>query len=361
MNPTSSAFELARQLAEKAKQRSAEREEEDKRRVAEEERTASEQRDLAAQSEAVSLQLPLSLRFDLLDQERYALPNSFARGGLFAAVKDGNKRVMMREEPIHSLSSYEILYTGDQLNQSDLDVLMALITQSRQQPLGDVVTFTAYSILRRMGWNVNAEGYSRLRESLLRLQRAQVQVKQLRKGKRPISYTGSFINNFLEADERAIDRSGDHQVSKSHWTLRIDAGLSCLFGDEDVTLGLWYLRTKLDGRSPLAQYLMTFFMTHREPLPLSVGKIKELSGSKEKNESNFIYRLENALRKLVQIGFLKSYAIEGSSGTRAMSKVVKVRRVEQEVLTKLARAERARRHGEPTDVQALLQVKTVPA
>lgn len=348
MHTTSSAIERVTALAKEVQDRRA-------KELEEAQRLATEQANRAAELEIANLQLPLSLRFDQLDQDSYPLPNSLARGGLFAAVKDGNKRTMLREEAIQTLSNYEVRYTGDQLNQSDLDVLMALLTQSRKQPLGDVVTFTAYSILRRMRWNLNSEGYGRLRDSLLRLQRAQVQIKHMRKGKRPISYTGSFINNFIEADDRPLERSADNQVEKSHWTLRIDADLSRLFGDEEVTLGLWYFRKKLDGRMPLAQYLMSFFMTHREPIPLSVGKLRELCGSKEKNESNFIYRLEKALTKLVKIGFLKSFSIEGAAATRAMNHIVKVVRVDPATISRLARAERALQHGEPVDVQGLLE------
>jgi TrfA protein len=293
------------------------------------------------------LQLSLGLRFEQLNESRYPMPNSFARGGLFAAVKDGKApRAMLREKTIVTTSQYDILYTGDQLNQSDLDVLMALLTHSRERPLGELVSFTAYSILRHMKWALNAEGYQRLRESLLRLQRAQVQISVKREGRRPIKFAGSFINNFIEDDKRPICADGDNDVGRSHWTLRFDGELSRLFGDDQVTLGLWYFRRKVDGRMPLAQHLLSFYVTHKEPIPLTVAKLRELSGTTEKNESNFVIRLEKALAKLVDIGFLKSFRIINDRRTSSMNYMVHVERVDAETVARLARAERDARGRE---------------
>ncbi len=302
------------------------------------------------QASQLVLALPLSSRFESLHDGMYPMSNALARGGLFAAVKDRD-RVMLRDRVVKSLSNYSVTYTGDQLNQSDLDVLMAVICEARDQPMGNRVTFTAYRVLKRMGWTHNTESYSRLRECLKRLQRAQVTIEFNRENKRAVRYTGSFIKDFLEADERPVGSQHDAKLERSHWNLNLDDRFSSLFANDEVTLGVWHIRTQLDGRMPLAQFLHSFYSTHAEPLPLTVGKLRELSESAEKNGSNFIYRLEKALQKLVKIGFLKSFLIEKSNATYdSLSMIVKVRRIPPPVLAQRAR-ERLRSKGSSRTVQ----------
>lgn len=283
------------------------------------------------------LALPLAERFEQLHEGTYPMSNALARGGLFAAVKDRD-RVMLRDKVVRSLSNYSVRFTGDQLNQSDLDVLMAVICEAREQPMGNRVHFTAYRMLKRMGWTHNTDSYARLRECVKRLQRAQVTVEFHRDNKRNLRWTGSFINDFIEADERPLGIEHDAKLEKSHWNLNLDERLSSLFANDEVTLCVWHIRTQLDGRMPLAQFLHSFYSTHEFPLPISVGKLRELSESVEKNASNFIYRLTRALDKLVEIGFLKSYAIDGNPHAKdSLSKIVKVIRVPPSVLAERAR------------------------
>lgn len=306
-------------------------------RVREVEEAATNKHLEAEQAAQLVLSLPLSSRFDSLHDGVYLMSNVLARGGLFAAVKDRD-RLLLREKVVKSLSNYQVTYTGDQLNQSDLDVLMAVICEARDQPMGDRVAFTAYRVLKRMSWNHNTESYSRLRECLKRLQRAQVTIEFRRDNKRNVRYTGSFIKDFTEADERPLGHVHDAKLERSHWNVNLDERFSTLFANDEVTLGVWHIRTQLDGRMPLAQFLHSFYSTHAEPIPMTVGRLRELSESAEKNASNFIYRLENALRKLVKIGFLKSYSIDRSNQTTdSLSMVVKVSRVPPSVLAQRAR------------------------
>ena len=314
-------------------------------RVREVEEASATKQVEAEQAAQLVLSLPLSSRFDSLHDGVYLMSNVLARGGLFAAVKDRD-RLLLREKVVKSLSNYQVTYTGDQLNQSDLDVLMAVICEARDQPMGDRVGFTAYRVLKRMGWTHNTDSYARLRECLKRLQRAQVTIEFKRDNKRSVRYTGSFIKDFAEADNRPLGRENDSKLDRSHWNVNLDERFSTLFANDEVTLGVWHIRTQLDGRMPLAQFLHSFYSTHAEPIPMTVGKLRELSESAEKNASNFIYRLENALRKLVKIGFLKSYSIDRTTQTiDSLSMLVKVSRVPPSVLAQRARERLRGREG----------------
>ena len=290
---------------------------------------------------------PLDKRFPLLDGSNYPLPNSIARSALFAAVKEAN-REMLREHPIQSLQNYQIKYTGDQLNQSDLDVFMALLCEQVEAPFGDRIFFTAYSLLKRMNWSANSDGYKRLVDSIKRLQRAQIEISYLRgeEGRHPVRYVGSFVANFVERDDRAL-KGETGELGKSQWMVQLDPRLTHLFVNEEVTLGLWYLRKKIDGRQPLAQYLLNFLITHKKPVPMTFRQLKALSASAERNETNFVYRVEKALTKLIELGVLKKWWwTEGKTPDR-IDRLVHVERVDPAILARRARDEMQKRRQSP--------------
>lgn len=308
-------------------------------RARREEQAAKRAAQLKADEEMFSSSL--EKRIPLLDGTNYPLPNCFARSALFAAVKESD-REMLRDQKIFSLQNYEITYTGDQLNQSDLDVFMALLCERMNTPFGEEVFFSAYSILRRMNWSANSVGYERLEQCIKRLQRAQIEVRYNRgeEDKHPVRYVGSFVKNFLESDDRPLRVAGtEREFAKSRWVVRMDVELTKLFVNEDVTLGLWYLRRKIDGRQPLAQYLLSYLITHKKPLPVTFRMIKELSGSSERNETNFVYRAEKALTTLVAIGVLKRWWVTDGRSKSRIDRVIHVERVDPAVLARRARDE----------------------
>ena len=69
----------------------------------------------------------------------------------------------------------------------------------------------------------------------------------------------------------------------------------------------WEQRKRLGGKSALALWLHTFLSSHEKPYAISVAKYYELSGSKSSNMSEFRSRLEKAMNKLIEVGFLESW------------------------------------------------------
>jgi len=336
---TSKALTIAERFAQSARERQAA-----KARQEVEERNAARSARLKADLD--SLQQPLNVRLPILaDPNTYPLPNSFARSALFAAVKDSD-RAVLREVSVFALGNYQIRYTGDQLNQSDLDVFMAVLCESYDQPLGATIYFNGYGLLKRMNWSTNSISYQRLLASLKRLQRAQVEVEYTRgpDGDRTkVLYVGSFLKNFTEVDARKTIEGGE-ALKSTRWVVELDQKLSELFVNEDTTIGLWSIRKKIDGRQPLAQHLLSFYQTHENPIPMACEFFKQLVGGTDANETNFVYRLEAALDKLVAIGFLKAWWYKDEDKARlAIKRKVHVERIPPKVLGERARIEIRRR------------------
>ncbi len=78
------------------------------------------------------------------------VPNGVLRSALFGAIKKGPRRYLSRER-IASLEGVEILYTGERLDQGDLDVWQAVLHIARLQGLGDECRATAYQLLKILG------------------------------------------------------------------------------------------------------------------------------------------------------------------------------------------------------------------
>src|ERR1700745_1270777 len=71
-------------------------------------------------------------------------PNSFLRSALFEAIQ-GKTRTRLKKQILGSLQGVTVRYTGEQLDQSDLDAWEQAVHLARCHPLGNVCHFTGYA------------------------------------------------------------------------------------------------------------------------------------------------------------------------------------------------------------------------
>lgn len=234
--------------------------------------------------------------FPFWDDDNRGVPNPLIRGGLFG-VGTSAKREFLPNMAVASLSNYEITYTGQDLQQDDLSVWMSLINLARKNPLSDKVRFTGYQLIRDLGWRMHSESYRRAQESIERLKVTAIKISTKDQAE---GYAGSLIREYAWAD------SDEHGNTK--WMVRFEPRVSVLFMSDTTTLLEWETRKKIGNRAVVAQWLHAFYATHRDPLPLSVQKLHELCRSNAQ-VSTFRRNLRNALDKLVEHGFLRSFQI----------------------------------------------------
>ncbi|MBF6989410.1 plasmid replication initiator TrfA [Cupriavidus sp. IK-TO18] len=245
----------------------------------------------------VSAHIPLELPF--WNEEKRGLPNPLARGALFTAAKDNN-REYYKGTKVTTLANIDIIYKGEELRQDDMSVLLTIFHLARQRPLSkdEPVEFTAYSFLKEVGWTINGQEYKHLQECFDRLSANQVKV--LADGGKA-GYAGSLVRSFEWRDSNG--------KSLSKWKVWLEPKIAGLFTQDSFTLMEWADRKKIGQRSPLALWLHTFLSTHREPIPLSVEKYRELSGAKEKSLPGFRLRLKAALNRLKESGLIESFEL----------------------------------------------------
>lgn len=250
---------------------------------------------LARQNEAIGQRI-LQADFPFWDDERRGVPNPFVRSGLFS-VKISSEREYITKVRVDSLSNYDITYTGEELQQDDLSVWMALTNMARQQPMSDMVLFTGYQLVKDLGWSMNTVSYERAKRSIERLKVTALTIGETNNNQ---AYAGSLIREYAWNHP-----NGEGAI---RWMVRFEPKVSMLFMQDTTSFIEWEQRKKIGAKNPVALWLHSFYTSHREPLPYSISKLYEMArpGSPL---STFRRSVQTAMNKLVKIGFLVSFEI----------------------------------------------------
>ena len=232
------------------------------------------------------------VQLPLWPEPKRGAPNSFIRSALFAAIQSKDRK-FMKEAVLASQDGITIKFTGEQLNQTDLDVWETIVHLAREQPLGTVASFTAHSLLKALGIPTGNSQHKQLHSTLLRLTACAVEVTHECK-----TYFGPLI------------KSGAKDEVTRHYAVELNKGIIKLFGENQWTALDWQQRQQLRGQ-PLAQALHAFYSSHRLPYAVKLQTIQAYTGSRNKQLASFKRQVRNALNELVSVGFLVSFDLDG--------------------------------------------------
>lgn len=235
-----------------------------------------------------SIQLPIC--FD----DKRATPNSFIRSALFSAVQ-AKDRTFLNGIDIESQDGITVNFKGEQLNQDDLTLWMALIHLTKGKPLGSVVTLSAHSILKAIDLSTGGDQHKQLHEGIRRLNGSSVQITHLKK-----KYIGTLIKEAFQDEETG------------HYAIVLNPNLIQLFGDTQWTAVDWQQRLVL-RRKPLAQALHAYFSSHKNPFPVTLEFLRKLTGSRNTQPASFKRQCRIALESLVAIGFLQDFGFQNDN------------------------------------------------
>jgi len=205
-----------------------------------------------------------------------AVPNGFLRSALFGAIAKGRRRYIEGEQ-IAALDGIDISYTGQRLDQGDLDVWESVLHAVRLQELGSKCRVTSYALLKLMGLTDTGKNRVTLNRRITRLVATALTVKQGR-----YSYIGSLIAGAAKDEET------------QEWVIELDAKLRPLFAGDQFTQVEWAVRQELIGK-PLAQWLHGFYASHAAPYPLKVETLHRLCGSEAKRMTDYKVDLRRSL------------------------------------------------------------------
>lgn len=100
------------------------------------------------------------------------MPNHLNRSSLFAPVARG-RRKLHNDTVMVSRSDCVLEYSGEQLDEADADLIMALIWFAQRQPIGELVELNRKALLRRVKTGkIGSSQYEWLHRALKRLRKA---------------------------------------------------------------------------------------------------------------------------------------------------------------------------------------------
>lgn len=225
-----------------------------------------------------------------------AVPNGFLRSALFGAIAKGRRRYIDGEQ-LAAVDGIEIRYTGQRLDQGDLDVWESVLHAVRLQEMGSQCRVTSYALLKLMGLTDTGKNRVTLNKRITRLVASALTVKQGR-----YSYIGSLIAGAAKDEET------------QEWVIELDAKLRPLFAADQFTQVEWAVRHALNGK-PLAQWLHGFYASHAKAFPMKVETLHRLCGSEARTMRFFAVDLRKNLDAVAEAsaahgeGF--SYEIRG--------------------------------------------------
>lgn len=200
-------------------------------------------------------------------------PNCFLRTSLFGVFPE-RARKFVHNEAVSAPAGIEIRFTGEQLNQDDLDFFIRLVQLTR---LSEKKSISEYALLRLQEITDSKSNRTATRLKIDRLAKATIQID---------FEGGHFVGSLLSEAFR------EKNIKK--WFLTLNPTIVCLFSPSTFSLLDWGIREELRGKQ-LALWLFGFFFSHREPFPVKIETIRRLCGS-----SSEIPRFRQSLRTALE-------------------------------------------------------------
>lgn len=206
------------------------------------------------------------------------VPNAILRSALFGIVAKGARKYEQRVLKA-SVNGITVKFTGQQLDQSDLDVWLGCLQYLKKVPVGTQVHFSMYSFLKNLGRNTGKSDREWLRNSLTRLSACLIEMGDGRH-----FYNGHLINDYYRNEV------------EGEYILTLNPKILSFFSSELWTGLDLDKRRQLKGKT-LSQWLHGFYSTHSAPHPYKVETLKNLCGS-EADLKEFRRMLKKALSDL---------------------------------------------------------------
>jgi hypothetical protein len=217
------------------------------------------------------------------------VPNAILRGALFAAIQ-GKDRRYLKQAVIEQSDGMTIRFTGQQMDQSDLDVWETLVHISRNSPKGEKFYFQSSHVLKYLGRPAGGDHYKWLISSIDRMVACSITVT--------FEDRFTYSSNMLKVWRDELTREQ---------AVILDEKLLSLYSYGWTQIN-WAQRDALRGK-PLALWLHGWYCSHTQPEDLTVQRIQQLCGSTNPSKDSFKAKLKAGLNELVKIGAISNFAV----------------------------------------------------
>lgn len=220
-------------------------------------------------------------------------PNAILRSALCSVRSQ--REAYTKRTLIAAIGDYEVRIKGIRPNQTVLDVWLELIHLAKEQPLENVVEFTAHSLLKKLERNTGKSQHEQLKEEISSLVAVYIEITSKTKAK-------SFFGNLVT--------SGEQDEKTGHYRVQFNADFQKLFSDGYSCINMEQRRAL--GRNNLAKWLHGYYASHAEPYPLKVETIHTMCGSDTQEMFHFRAALKKALDALKKVGGIHAWKIDSN-------------------------------------------------
>lgn len=219
------------------------------------------------------------------------IPNELIRSALFAAIQAQGRDYLDNAE-IACQDGFKIMYTGQRLDQSHLDVFEGVMHIARGVHEGNRICFSAHRLLRLIGRNTGKSDHGWLHRTLKQLTATAVEIKDVRSRR---LFWGSLLPR------------GAAKEDSNQYVVEVNRELAKLF--ERGFTQIDSKQRRLLRRKPLALWLHLYYSSHAKPHPVSVTWLCHKSGSKAVSLRSFRQKLKAALDQIASVGAIQSWTI----------------------------------------------------
>ena len=200
------------------------------------------------------------IQLDFWEDEKRAAPNAVFRSSLFPALNNKQPRRYIEEEKLFSVSGVDVIFTGKQFDQTDLDVYLELLNRAKPFPLGTPIKFSAHSLLKDLGWATGGKEHKRLHSILIRLCAGVVDMTDHKK-----RYFGQLL------------QGGIRDEITNNYEISINPKFAVLFG-----FGMWAAIDRDQrhalSRNSTAKALHAYYSSHAAPGPHRYDTLAQIAG-----------------------------------------------------------------------------------
>lgn len=233
------------------------------------------------------------------------LPNHINRSSLFAPVGRG-LRTNLDQATLVSREDCTFRYTGQQLDEADADICMALVHSALKFPLGAAVPMKRGELLKRIGRSTGRSDYEWLHRRMRVLTEATLYVEAKRRDgsfKYRIGFSSSF--HILAGFDY------DHELGMYWFTL--DSRWAKLFGNREYARIDWTKRTQIERGQDMAKALQRLVATSADqPQHYALHMLKQMLVYRGRDR-DFVKAVSRSLNELERVEIIASWRIANST------------------------------------------------
>ena len=212
--------------------------------------------EVAAQAEQKAAETPRQLFLPGFDIG--AFPNHLNRSSFIAPIARGRRKRHQQAEMV-TRRDCVLEYTGEQLDEADGDLIMALIAFAQPYPLGTPVPLNRAELLRKLKRGTGKSQYDWLYKSMKRL-REGVLFLEARKPDGATRYSVGKMQSFNVLKD--LDYDGDSET----YTFILDPRWVVMFGNREYSLLDWDKRMQIGRGQDMAKTLQRLLATSADPV-----------------------------------------------------------------------------------------------